>query len=95
MALFQLPDSQQGDDIAALREENHRLRKVCTALMERVESGGSPNGAPYAAFERSVLLAEQVRERTDALHRTLDELSQIQFSNAVANSPQLYQAELL
>ncbi|MBV66389.1 MAG: hybrid sensor histidine kinase/response regulator [Halomonas sp.] len=86
MALFQLPDSQQGDDIAALREENHRLRKVCTALMERVESGGSPNGAPYAAFERSVLLAEQVRERTDALHRTLDELSQVNARLLAANA---------
>ena len=63
--------------MAALREENRRLRSVCTALMERVEAGGAPNGAPYAAFERSVLLAEQVRERTDALHRTLDELSQV------------------
>ncbi|MBR9902700.1 MULTISPECIES: hybrid sensor histidine kinase/response regulator [Halomonadaceae] len=64
-------------DVAALREENRRLRKVCQALMERVETGGGADPAPYAAFERSVLLAEQVRERTDALHRTLDELSQV------------------
>ncbi len=54
--------------------------------MERVESGGSPNGAPYAAFERSVLLAEQVRERTDALHRTLDELSQVNARLLAANA---------
>ena len=76
MALFQLSDAPSSNDVAALREENQRLRKVCAALMERVESGGTSNGAPYAAFERSVLLAEQVRERTDALHRTLDELRQ-------------------
>ena len=63
--------------MAALREENRRLRKVCQALMERVEGEGSAEGAPYAAFERSVLLAEQVRERTDTLHRTLDELGQV------------------
>nr|WP_295708468.1 hybrid sensor histidine kinase/response regulator [uncultured Halomonas sp.] len=63
--------------MAALREENRRLRKVCQALMERVEGDGSVEGAPYAAFERSVLLAEQVRERTDTLHRTLDELGQV------------------
>nr|WP_311065235.1 hybrid sensor histidine kinase/response regulator [Halomonas sp. DWK9] len=72
--------------MAALREENRRLRKICEALMERVESGGSPNSAPYAAFERSVLLAEQVRERTDALHRTLDELSQVNTRLLAANA---------
>ncbi|MDR5897582.1 hybrid sensor histidine kinase/response regulator [Halomonas vilamensis] len=60
----------------ALAEENRRLRRICHALMERVESGGAANGAPYAAFEHAVLLAEQVRERTEALHRTLDELGQ-------------------
>ncbi len=54
--------------------------------MERVESGGSPDSAPYAAFERSVLLAEQVRERTDALHRTLDELNQVNTRLRAANA---------
>ncbi|UXZ53422.1 hybrid sensor histidine kinase/response regulator [Halomonas sp. 7T] len=87
MALFQLAtSSDETADNATLREENRRLRKVCHALMERVESGGSPNGAPYAAFERSVLLAEQVRERTDALHRTLDELSQVNARLLAANA---------
>tara|TARA_R110002049_G_scaffold183962_1_gene352029 strand:+ start:2129 stop:3520 length:1392 start_codon:yes stop_codon:yes gene_type:complete len=81
--LFQLTttteatNSQDEAEVAALREENRRLRKVCQALMERVEGDGSAEGAPYAAFERSVLLAEQVRERTDTLHRTLDELGQV------------------
>ncbi|MEA2117018.1 hybrid sensor histidine kinase/response regulator [Halovibrio sp. HP20-50] len=77
MDLFQLTTNIDPADAAALREENRRLRKVCQALMERVETGGGADPAPYAAFERSVLLAEQVRERTDALHRTLDELSQV------------------
>ncbi|MGM0833269.1 hybrid sensor histidine kinase/response regulator [Halomonas qinghailakensis] len=87
MALFQLAaNSEIAADNAALREENRRLRKVCQALMERVESGASPNSAPYAAFERSVLLAEQVRERTDALHRTLDELSQVNARLLAANA---------
>lgn len=76
MALFQLGNDPDAADEVALREENRRLRKICHALMTRVESGGSPNGAPYAAFERSVLLAEQVRERTATLHHTLDELGQ-------------------
>ena len=61
----------------ALAEENSRLHKVCAALIERVESSGAAGGAPYAAFEHAVLLAEQVRERTETLHRTLDELSQV------------------
>ena len=83
MDLFQLTttteatNNQDEAEVAALREENRRLRKVCQALMERVEGDGSAEGAPYAAFERSVLLAEQVRERTDTLHRTLDELGQV------------------
>ncbi|MEH6640695.1 hybrid sensor histidine kinase/response regulator [Vreelandella glaciei] len=83
MDLFQLTtttdDTSSNDElnVAELGEENRRLRKVCQALMERVEGDGSAEGAAYAAFERSVLLAEQVRERTDALHRTLDELGQV------------------
>ncbi|SDK90130.1 Signal transduction histidine kinase [Modicisalibacter muralis] len=60
-----------------LIDENRRLRKVCAALIERVESSGLAEGAPYAAFEHAVLLAEQVRERTETLHRTLDELGQV------------------
>ncbi|KHJ52281.1 histidine kinase [Vreelandella venusta] len=87
MALFQPPE-QHGEQptLATLQEENRRLRKVCQALMERVESGGSPSGAPYAAFERSVLLAEQVRERTDALHRALDELGRVNARLLAANA---------
>lgn len=78
LALFQLDDEyDQNADPQALVEENRRLRKVCQALIERVESGSAANGAPYAAFEHAVLLAEQVRERTDALHRALDELNQV------------------
>lgn len=77
MALFQFSASDDTSlSPAALREENRRLRKVCQALMSRVESDSGTDGAPYAAFERSVLLAEQVRERTDALHSALDELGQ-------------------
>ncbi|APE32466.1 hybrid sensor histidine kinase/response regulator [Halomonas aestuarii] len=57
-----------------LLEENARLRRITTALMERVESAGVAGGAPYAAFEHAVLLAEQVRERTETLQQTLAEL---------------------
>ncbi|MGC3874551.1 hybrid sensor histidine kinase/response regulator [Halomonas sp. GXIMD04776] len=68
---------QGGPRERELAAENDRLKKICAALIERVESSGVAGGAPYAAFEHAVLLAEQVRERTEALHRTLDELSQV------------------
>jgi len=68
-----------------LAEENARLRRICGALIERVESSGVPGGAPYAAFEHSVLLAEQVRERTETLQRTLGELHRAKAEAEAAN----------
>ncbi|MCP4595884.1 MAG: PAS domain-containing protein [Neptuniibacter sp.] len=61
--------------IEALEYENKKLKKINTVLVERVESGGVQGGAnPYSAFEHSVVLAEQVRERTEALNAVLSEL---------------------
>lgn len=60
--------------IAELEEQNRKLEKINRALIERVENGGSQGTTPYAAFEHSVVLAEQVRERTDALNNALSEL---------------------
>ncbi|UTV87017.1 hybrid sensor histidine kinase/response regulator [Cobetia amphilecti] len=64
----------QSAELAALKARNRQLEKINAALIERVESSSPSPSAPYAAFEHAVLLADQVRERTDALHRTLDEL---------------------
>ena len=47
--------------------ENARLSRICDALIERVEASNMAPTAPYAAFQHSVVLAEQVRERTQAL----------------------------
>lgn len=58
----------------ALTREVERLRRINAALIERVEAGTLPRSAPYAAFEHTALLAEQVRERTWALNQTLHEL---------------------
>lgn len=69
----------------ALAEENARLRRICAALIERVESGGVPHGGPYGAFEHSVLLAEQVRERTETLQRTLAALERSRADAEAAN----------
>ncbi len=43
-------------------------------MIERIESSGSGRDASYAAFQHSVELAEQVRERTDALNQAMAEL---------------------
>jgi PAS domain S-box-containing protein len=71
-------DSPVRDDrdrrIAQLEAENERLRRIRDALIVRVESGSSHKPDPYAAFEHSVVLAEQVRERTEALNQAMDEL---------------------
>ncbi len=59
--------------VARLETENERLRKIRDALIVRVESGSVYKPEPYAAFEHSVVLAEQVRERTEALSRAREE----------------------
>ena len=68
------PDDRRDQRIAELEAENERLRKIRDALIVRVESGSAHKPEPYAAFEHSVVLAEQVRERTEALNQTMDEL---------------------
>ncbi|WP_227663256.1 hybrid sensor histidine kinase/response regulator [Marinobacter halophilus] len=60
--------------IAELEVENQRLRRIRDALIVRVESGSAHKPEPYAAFEHSVILAEQVRERTEALNQAMEEL---------------------
>lgn len=60
--------------IASLRHENQKLQRINDALIERIESGITRGNDPYAAFQHSVVLAEQVRERTDALNQAMAEL---------------------
>ncbi|EAZ99994.1 sensory box histidine kinase/response regulator [Marinobacter sp. ELB17] len=80
-SLMPVPCSEQAHPNAALIQridlleaENERLRKIRDALIVRVESGTAHKPEPYAAFEHSVVLAEQVRERTEALNDAMDEL---------------------
>lgn len=56
-----------------LKRSNAKLMKINKALMQRVEEGGNQS-APYAAFEHSIHLAEQVREKTQTLGETLAQL---------------------
>ncbi|OMH29523.1 hypothetical protein BGP75_19625 [Motiliproteus sp. MSK22-1] len=62
--------------LVSLREENRRLKSINKALVERVESGPSNHIGAYDSFEYSVSLAEQVRERTEALNAALAEIKQ-------------------
>jgi PAS domain S-box-containing protein len=57
-----------------LEQQNSKLRQINSALIERVESAHSRGDDAYAAFQHSVVLAEQVRERTDALNQAMAEL---------------------
>lgn len=60
--------------LAKLERENYKLKRINQALIERVESSNVQGANPYAAFEHSVVLADQVRERTEALNDALSEL---------------------
>ncbi|MFW1677759.1 NahK/ErcS family hybrid sensor histidine kinase/response regulator [Pontibacter sp. JAM-7] len=72
--------------IESLEQENAKLLKINHVLIERVESSSSTQGTnPYSAFEHSVILAEQVRERTDALNRVLSELKISHYALKSAN----------
>lgn len=66
--------AEYADRLALLEQENQKLRRINAALIERVESSGAGRDASYAAFQHSVELAEQVRERTDALNQAMAEL---------------------
>lgn len=61
------------EQVAQLKKQNSTLKKINNALMERVENHGN-HFAPYDAFENSVYLSEQVREKTQELKNTLAKL---------------------
>ena len=76
------------EENSQLKQDNAKLIKINKALMQRVEEGGNQS-APYAAFEHSIHLAEQVRDKTQTLNETLSQLErsnrQLQRANKQAN----------
>lgn len=68
-----ISDAELIEENKQLRLRNAKLQKINKALMQRVEEGGNQS-APYAAFEYSVHLAEQVRDKTQILNETLAQL---------------------
>jgi len=73
------------EQIAELKVQNGILKKINHALMERVENHGN-QFAPYAAFENSVYLADQVREKTQELKNTLAQLERSNRALTQANN---------
>ncbi|WP_434356636.1 PAS-domain containing protein [Parasalinivibrio latis] len=63
-------------EIRQLQEENRRKQKIIDSLISRVEQGNCHKIDPYGAFQHSVVLAEQVREKTEELNATLVELEE-------------------
>ena len=60
--------------ITELENDQKRLQIINQVLIERVETGSTNRETHYAAFEHSVVLAEQVRERTEQLNQALEKL---------------------
>ncbi|MFT7007466.1 MAG: PAS domain S-box-containing protein [Colwellia sp.] len=73
------------DQLAQFKAENAKLKKINHALMERVENHGN-HFAPYDAFEHSVNLTVQVREKTQELKNTLAKLERTNRALTQANS---------
>ncbi len=59
----------------SLERQNEKLLKITGVLMRRVEKAIDDTGEAYAHFQRSLVLEEEVRERTRDLAQTLDLLN--------------------
>jgi diguanylate cyclase (GGDEF)-like protein/PAS domain S-box-containing protein len=61
------------DDLQACQAEIARLNKIIQALMNRAERSTSAQGTDFSLFQTTIMLEQQVRERTheleEALHR--------------------------
>ncbi|WP_394212185.1 NahK/ErcS family hybrid sensor histidine kinase/response regulator [Enterovibrio calviensis] len=91
-----MSDKQQTleQQLAALKAENARQKKMIDALVRRVEQGGG--GAQldaWGAFQHSVVLADQVREKTDELNHALQSIESAnrQLSQAKSQAEQAHQ----
>ena len=67
-------DAELLAQVSRLQQDNRKLARINAALIERIESGMTQGNNPYTTFQHSVVLAEQVRERTDALNQAMAEL---------------------
>ena len=72
------------EEIAYLKAQNTKLKKINDALIFRIEEGPG-NNAAYAAFENSVHLALQVNLKTHELNEALAKLQRLNHRLSDAN----------
>lgn len=68
---------QHGEELATLKGELARKDKIIQVLMDRVELDMNSQGSDYSFFQSTVLLGEQVHERTLKLEETLRHQQQL------------------
>lgn len=82
--------------IQELEQKHEQQKKINRVLIERVENNSTNRTTHYAAFEHSVIMAEQVRERTEQLNSTLEKLRVSNRALTEAHSiAQLFQQRLI
>ncbi|CAM8671931.1 MULTISPECIES: hybrid sensor histidine kinase/response regulator [Sphingobium] len=62
-------------ELAQLREDNRKLRKINAALIDRVERSSDMAGNAFSMFETAITLEAMVRERTTELEDALGRLA--------------------
>ncbi|MCB0330465.1 MAG: hypothetical protein KDD70_12400, partial [Bdellovibrionales bacterium] len=60
------------EELAALREENRRLKKVNEALKARVKRSIQNSGSAFAVFENNILLKKEIERQTRDLRVAKD-----------------------
>jgi signal transduction histidine kinase len=66
-----------GAEVAALQAEIARYKKIIEVLMDHAEQRRSTQGSDFGLFQTTVLLEDQVRERTKELEAALHENEKI------------------
>lgn len=65
-------------ELAALRYENEKLKKVNSVLIQRLELGWGNFSTAYSTFERAAMLTEKVASKSQALEETRTRLVQVE-----------------
>ncbi|MDO7835660.1 NahK/ErcS family hybrid sensor histidine kinase/response regulator [Sphingobium sp. HBC34] len=73
-------------EVASLREENRKLRKINAALIDRVERSSDMAGNAFSMFETAITLEAMVRERTMELEDALGRLAKANADLAEAHA---------
>ncbi|MFA6114070.1 MAG: NahK/ErcS family hybrid sensor histidine kinase/response regulator [Sphingomonas sp.] len=75
---------RESERITALEAQIVKLKRINTALMDRVERSTDLQGNAFSLFETAISLEGKVRERTTDLERALGELAQSNAALGVA-----------